>query len=239
VLPPRSTSLTLLLVFAVLGTILGLFAHGNRRIPGDVWLLETIQRVDLPGIANLVRASNAIFDTGGALALGVIFMATALLLHRPEFVLQLVVVIVLRLAAQTLKPMFASPRPGIEHQPDPSVVSHTYGYPSGHAFTATVIVAMAVILVLTFNVSRGAHWATIAAGVLVALFAMFSRVWVGAHWPSDTVGGVLFGIATVALMQLVVGVIALRGTAQHKTASVRGPSSSINWHRSAQGDDRD
>ena len=219
-LPPRPTSLTLLLVFATLGTILGVFAHGGRRIPGDVALLEAIQRIDFPGIANVVRASNTIFDSGGALVLGAIFMAIALLVHRPQLVLQLIVVIVLRLAAQTLKPLFASPRPGIDHQPDPSLVSHTYGYPSGHAFTATVIVTMVVIFVLTFDVSRRVRWATLAGAVLVALIAMFSRVWIGAHWPSDTVGGVLFGIATVALMQLVVGVIVSRR--EHAATAFRG-----------------
>lgn len=209
-LPPRSISLTLFLVLTTLGTVLGLFAHGNRSIPGDVMVLEAIQRIDIPGIAGLVRASNALFDTGGAVALGIVFMATALLLRRSPLVLQLVVVIVLRLAAQVLKPLFASPRPGIEHQPDPSLVSSTYGYPSGHAFTATVIVTMVVIFVLTFDVSFRVRWATAAGAVLVAVIAMFSRVWVGAHWPSDTVGGVLFGVASVALMQLIVGAIVTR-----------------------------
>jgi undecaprenyl-diphosphatase len=111
----------------------------------------------------------------------------------------------LRLVSQLLKSAFASPRPGVEYQPDPSAVSTTYGYPSGHAATATVVAIMFVLFVHALDVPRWARWTAIAAALGVISLAMFARIHVGAHWPSDTIGGVLFGVATVALMQVIVG----------------------------------
>jgi undecaprenyl-diphosphatase len=214
-LPPPRVSLVVALVFALAGTILGIAVRGDRHMWGDVALLKAIQRVDLPGTATLVDLSNIIFDTAGALALAGIFIALALLLRRPHFVLQLVVVIVLRLAGQLLKPVFDSPRPGIEFQPDPALVPSTLGYPSGHAYTATVIAVMFVLFARSLDLPPWVRGTTIVAALAIVSLAMFARIDIGAHWPSDTFGGALFGIATVALMQLVVGWI------EHRRADPR------------------
>jgi undecaprenyl-diphosphatase len=214
-LPPPRASLVVALVFALAGTILGIAVRGDRHMWGDVALLKAIQRVDLPGTATLVDLSNVIFDTAGALALAGIFIGLALLLRRPHFVLQLVVVIVLRLAGQLLKPVFDSPRPGIEFQPDPALVSSTLGYPSGHAYTATVIAVMFVLFARSLDLPPWVRGTTIVAALAIVSLAMFARIDIGAHWPSDTFGGALFGIATVALMQLVVGWI------EHRRADPR------------------
>lgn len=206
-LPSRRTSLAILLIFATLGTLLGLVAAGDNALSFDITVLEAIQKVDLPGLDLLVRLSNAAFGTERALVLAMLLIAVAVMLGLRVFVLQVAIVMVLRVAGQVLKPIFESPRPGIEHQPDPSLVSHTFGYPSGHAYTATIMMVMFVLFVHALDVPRWARGASIALAVLGTAIALFSRVWVGAHWPTDTVGGVCFGLATVALMQLIVAAI--------------------------------
>jgi undecaprenyl-diphosphatase len=209
-LPPPRASLAVALVFATLGALLGVTAAGDNEHPFDVAVLETVQRVDLPGTATLVDLSNVLFDTVGALALAVLFLVAALVLHRRILAVQLVMVIVLRLVGQLMKPLFDSPRPGIEFQPDPALVSSTPGYPSGHAYTATVIAVMFVLFLRSIDLPQWARWLAIAVAFAVITLAMFARVRVGAHWPTDTIGGALFGIATVALMQLVVRYLTLR-----------------------------
>lgn len=204
-LPPPSASLTVFLATLMPAVALGVAARGDRQLRGDVALLEATQRVDLPGVHELVRLSNLIFSTGGALGLAAVFIALALVGRRRGLIVQLVVVIVLRLASEVWKPIFESPRPGIEYQPEPALVSDSFGYPSGHAQTAAVVASMVIVFVLSLGLSRRDRWLATAAAILVAALALFSRIHIGAHWPSDTIGGVLFGIATVALMQLVVG----------------------------------
>ncbi len=207
-LATRRASLMVLAIFATLGVLMGIVAAGDNVLAVDVRVLETIQQGDLPGLDLVVRLSNAAFGTAGALVLAVGLITTAAALFKLRvFMVQMAVVIVLRLAGQVLKPIFESPRPGIEHQPDPSLVSHTFGYPSGHAYTATIMMVMFMLFAHALDAPRWVRGASIAVAVLGTAIALFSRVWVGAHWPTDTIGGVFFGLATVALMQLIVAAI--------------------------------
>lgn len=222
-LPRRAVSWWLLVVPAVLGTVIGVLVRGDQHLWGDVAILEAIQRLDWPGVHGLVTLSNLAFSTGGAVLLGLLFICAAWLVRRRVLIVQLAVVIVLRLAGQALKPIFDSPRPGVEYQPDPDLVSSTLGYPSGHAYTATIVASMLIVAVAVLDLPRGVRWATSIVAALITLVALVSRIHIGAHWPSDTLGGVLFGIATVALMQLIVGgLVAPDGEAGRASSVTRG-----------------
>ena len=61
----------------------------------------------------------------------------------------------------------------------------TYAYPSGHAAGAMVILLLGAMLL-------GGRKIVIAA-VLLALAIGLSRIALGVHWPSDVLGGWLFG----------------------------------------------
>lgn len=68
-----------------------------------------------------------------------------------------------------------------------------YSYPSGHSTTTTVLVLS--LLVIAFE-----HWQNpvvkrwlFAGGLLIILLMMTSRIVVGVHYPSDTIGGALLG----------------------------------------------
>jgi membrane-associated phospholipid phosphatase len=77
--------------------------------------------------------------------------------------------------------------------------SNGYSYPSGHAVFFTWLYFM-----LAVSISprlrprwRAALWG--GAGLLVFL-ACAGRVWAGAHWPSDVIGGFLLGVAWCAFV---------------------------------------
>jgi undecaprenyl-diphosphatase len=99
-------------------------------------------------------------------------------------------------AAELVKLVVQRDRPGPGLLVDPLIVEpHSYSFPSGHTALAT---GLALALVLLAWGRRGAPVVVGAAALAVAVVGL-SRVWVGVHWPSDTVASVVLGCSVVAL----------------------------------------
>ena len=77
-------------------------------------------------------------------------------------------------------------------------VETSFAYPTGHTVFATVIVIAAAIALGP----RHRAWSTPAAIALVLATAA-SRVYLGVHYPSDVIAGVVFGASTFTLLYAV------------------------------------
>lgn len=74
-------------------------------------------------------------------------------------------------------------------------ISHAAGYsfPSGHAFNATVVVVTMWLLLSPLVRAKGRRRYAVVLGCAVVLLAGMDRVFLGVHFLSDVVAGVLLG----------------------------------------------
>lgn len=113
---------------------------------------------------------------------------TLLFLRRPTAAAYWIVSLALSAGlVQLIKGIVGRPRPE-----DIMVVSDFGSFPSGHtANAATTAVVLGVIF--------PRFWVWFAGACYVALM-VFSRTYLGAHWLSDTIGGLLLGIGVALVL---------------------------------------
>lgn len=203
-LPSPRTLRVILLLALLLGVGLGLVARGPNVLDVDLEVTTAIQQAQGQAVWWLADLGNLLGSTSwaaGALGIG---LAGAAALRAWDEVRFLAVLLVLRLLATQLKPLFASPRPTGDLV---TIVGdwHGSGYPSGHALTASTMGLGLAVIAWRHVPSRRAAWAVIVVLAVLVLVIGWARIWSGAHWTSDVVGGYAFGAAIVALATLVTG----------------------------------
>jgi undecaprenyl-diphosphatase len=119
----------------------------------------------------------------------VLGLGLALLWRRAlPFVLVLLAVAAADGIAGLVKAAVGENRPA---EPDPLVtVPHSHSFPSGHA--ATAFAGATVLAQLVPRAAPGLY--------LLALAIVYSRLYVGVHFPLDVAGGAAIGIATALLL---------------------------------------
>lgn len=185
------------LVATILGFALGVTAAGDNVLPGDVPLSSAIQQLDGRTFGRLADAGNTIGSTLWAATAILLALTIAALLRAWPAVTYLAALLVLRLLGTLLKPLFNSPRP----TGDLVLITGTHdgtGYPSGHAFTAATMALGLAVLAWRHIPSRAMSVATVTVLIALMMLIGWARIWSGAHWPSDVLGGFAFGVAVVA-----------------------------------------
>jgi membrane protein DedA with SNARE-associated domain/membrane-associated phospholipid phosphatase len=76
-----------------------------------------------------------------------------------------------------------------------------FTFPSGPVTMATVVYGFFAVLIARELPGRKRAWPYVLAGLLVALVG-FARLYFGAHWLSDVLGGILLGMGWIALLGL-------------------------------------
>lgn len=95
-----------------------------------------------------------------------------------------------------------------------------YGYPSADAMLAVVIFGLGTVMLCWTIRSRA--WRVVALGVatIFIVLATVARVYLGAHWPTDVLGGALAGMACAAVWS-VAFMHGMPGRAEQPTMEMR------------------
>lgn len=90
------------------------------------------------------------------------------------------------------------------HKPRPITIYQgvsSWGFPSGHTTMSVVIFGFLAIL-LVHQASLRRSWVQFAVALGMILLIAFSRLYLGAHWLSDVLGGLSIGWAWIALLSI-------------------------------------
>jgi len=174
-----------------LGVLGGLDVRVHEAVAGLWWepLHPLLQAVALLGGAELTSA----------LAIGL-----AAYLWRSGFraeVLALLAFPVAGLLEVAYKHFLLHPRPPRPHADGPSITALLSGpggvlqssYPSGHLLRAVIVYGLLAFVVSRLTAPRWAGRLAISLTAVMIATMAFDRLYLGVHWESDVVGGLLLG----------------------------------------------
>ena len=185
-------------VVAVAAIGLSVYIAGHPYIPEDAYFERDVQAIDWGPLGITFQFFSWIGDAKGFVAEVFIFFAI-LLLNRRAWIFA---------AVAALTAAWYQVGINLVHRPRPTtaqvlhVTEHpgASSYPSGHTiFIVTVAVVLMVCLGYRFLPPRLriAGWALV---VLIIAANAVARMYTGAHWPSDVLGGILIAVAWLAFI---------------------------------------
>ena len=170
-------------------------------LPGDLPVAEWVQSISIPLFDEVMRGVSGV---GWWLPASIItvcaVLALVVLKRRSDAALLVVLVSVSSGVNWVIKQLVASPRP------DPGLLDvkeelTTYGFPSGHVLFAVVCFGtLAILLSGVGGRYVGLRKAAQVGLVMLVITMAMSRVYLGAHWPSDTLGALAMGRVYLAVL---------------------------------------
>ena len=175
-----------LAVFIAIGVFVAL-----RTEPGlDLTIARQVQRLPSPAgsVLDVMNFLGGGWPSGSITAL---FAVVFLLRGRWTDALLFPLTGLPRFMQAMIKDLVEAPRPRVDQVHVQHIIT-SYSYPSGHVVGATVVWGLAFALAPLILKGRGLITLRVLCVVMIVAIGP-ARIWAGAHWPSDVLGGYLFG----------------------------------------------
>ena len=204
-LRPATIRQSLLPVAASLFVVLLVLACILDTFPGDEWMLGELQQVRGPWLNDAAVVLSTLGQGGIGWGIAVPWVplavvAATLAARRWVDAAFLALATVAPIVNLGLKELVERSRPGNGL----SLVMETgFAFPSGHAVFAASFLGAVIWLVGSSITLDGHPSVRRTAQALLLLFILaigFSRLYLGVHWPSDVIGGFLFGGLYLSLL---------------------------------------
>jgi len=200
---PRSATASAVWVFLTLGLVIAFagvledIVTGDPLVRADVALNSLVQGFRSPIGDRIMIVITSMGDMTVVLWASVVLLA-GLLLFRAWRRAGMVLLVLAATAVfvPLLKWTLHKPRPidiysGVD----------AFSFPSGHAAFAAVLWGL-IAVIGSSGLSRNARAVVWATAFTLSMLIGLSRIYLSAHWPSDVIGGLLFGWAMAAVFGL-------------------------------------
>ncbi len=196
----RSRALPALWLFFLAGfALLSGFAAAYDRFPADQWLARRLQEIDAAGFVRALDWAEDLADSPWMVVVWLAGVGALLAAARRWEALLLLAGMLARLLNAGVKELVDRPRPAsdlvlVSDHPSRS------SFPSGHADGALVLYGLLFYFITLFVRQPALRLLGQAACLWVILFTGMERVYMGAHWPSDVLGGYYLGALVLAAL---------------------------------------
>ncbi len=179
-----------LLLFVILGYMVKFYPE---QLVGFDSPIQTWLRGDLPAfLTTFFKLVTSVIDP-----MGIIIWVSALVLFflykkwKLEAALLAGNLVLHGILIKLIKLVYQRSRPSISHL----VEEGGYSFPSGHAMATAIVVGTLMIIVQQRMQNQQIKRLVQSLLLLFILTIMASRVYLGVHYPTDVIGGVLLGFA--------------------------------------------
>ena len=191
-MPRRWLLLALWGLVLVVALALAVLAALEDRLAGDLWLTLEAHGWALPSLLN--RVVRTLGDVRLLVPVGVLLAAVIWVKGDRRFaIVCLVAVLALQPSQMLIKQSVDRPRP-----PESIVEVRGRGtspsFPAGHVMSPTLVYGLVAYAALRRERRRAAWVAALLAVVAFLLIQGAVNVHLGVHWPSDALGGYLWGL---------------------------------------------
>lgn len=167
-------------------------------IRADLRIINLISNFRTPQL-NQVMLFITYLAKGQIIAVAVIFALIILFLLKKWAYFRSLIIFVLggELFVWIIKNIIDRPRPSLTQS---LVTESSFSFPSGHSFIAIAFYGLIAFFLFDSLKKKWLKVLTIIFGITIILLIGFSRIYLGAHWPSDVLASYASGLAWLSLI---------------------------------------
>lgn len=181
------------LIALAIFTVLAILAKTIPYFAFDLQITTFIQKINFPGFDLLMKFVTFVGNFPQAIIVFAIPI-TALVLYklRWEATSLALDILTATVVGNTIKLLIQRARPA-KQLVNVFLPLHDWSFPSGHVFTFTAFFGFLVYLTFTLLPHSRARTTLLIVFIFLIALISLSRIYLGEHWPSDTIGAYLIG----------------------------------------------
>ena len=187
-----------LIIFFIV--MFGLIASGYNSFlkPLDSMIINFIQGLENPVLTSIyLNTTNIADQKPSAIITAIIVIILFMSKFKREALFLTLTMGTCGIVMVFIKTIFNRPRPNIHRL----VELNSLSFPSGHSTSATILyLSLALIFI---KLMKKNTYTPILVAIAGILFIVISRIYLGVHYPTDTIAGVSLGSVIVLIYNLV------------------------------------